>query len=90
MDPKRPSKSVNITPVCKSTPNHANTVYVEWDFKCRKGRKAVIGPVEQLLSRLNSKNKCQLEFTRVLIERKLTGNENYITTNLQENARDSE
>ena len=89
VEPKRPPRPINITPLCKLSPILANTVSVKWAADYGKGWVVGIWLVEklsseQLLERLTSKGKRQPEFTRELIKKKLTDDEDGIaTTNLK-------
>jgi len=89
VEPKRPPRPINITPLCKLSPILANTVNVKWAADYGKGWVVGIWLVEklsseQLLERLTSKGKRQPEFTRELIKNKLTDDEDGIaTTNLK-------
>ena len=89
VEPKRPPRPINITPLCKLSPILANTVNVKWAADYGKGWVVGIWLVEklsseQLLERLTSKGKRQPEFTRELIKKKLSDDEDGIaTTNLK-------
>jgi len=89
VEPKRPPRPVHITPLCKLTPTLNNVVSVKWaaDF----GKNWVVGiwlveklSSDQLLERLSSKGTRNADFTRELIKKKLSDDEDGIaTTNLK-------
>ena len=89
VEPKRPPRPIHITPLCKLTPILNNTVSVKWAADYGKGWVVGIWLVEklssdQLLERLTSKGKRNSDFTRELIKKKLTDDEDGIaTTNLK-------
>lgn len=89
VEPKRPGRPVDITPLCKLSPIVSNTVTVKWAAEHGKGWVVGIWLVvkltsQQLLERLTSKGTRQPEFTRELIKKKLTDDEDGIaTTNLK-------
>lgn len=89
VEPKRPPRPINITPLCKLSPILHNTVNVKWAADYGKGWVVGIWLVEklssdQLLERLTSKGKRDPEFTRTLIKKKLSDDDDGIaTTNLK-------
>jgi len=89
VEPKRPPRPINVTPLCKLSPILANTVNVKWAADYGKGWVVGIWLVEklsseQLLERLASKGRRESAFTRELIRTKLTDDEDGIaTTNLK-------
>jgi len=89
VEPKRPPRPIHITPLCKLTPILNNTVSVKWAADYGKGWVVGIWLVEklssdQLLERLTSKGKRNADYTRELIKKKLTDEEDGIaTTNLK-------
>jgi len=89
VEPKRPPKPIDLTPLCKLSPTLPNTVNVKWAADQGKGWVIVIDLVEklsseQLLERLVQKGTRQSEFTRELIKKKLNDEGDEIaTTNLK-------
>jgi len=89
VEPKRPPKPIDLTPLCKLNPTLANTVNVKWAADQGKGWVVAIYLVEklsseQLLERLTLKGTRQSEFTRELIKKKLNDEGDEIaTTNLK-------
>jgi len=89
VEPKRPPRPINITPLCKLSPILQNTVNVKWAADYGKGWVVGIWLVEKLSSeqlheRLTSKGKRDPEFTRSLIKKKLSDDDDGIaTTNLK-------
>jgi len=89
VEPKRPPRPVHITPLCKLTPTLNNIVSVKWAADYGKNWVVGIWLVEklsstQLLERLTTKGKRNPDFTRELIKKKLTDDEDGIaTTNLK-------
>jgi len=89
VEPKRPPRPVHLTPLCKLTPTLNNVVNIKWaaDY----GKNWVVGiwlveklSSEQLLDRLARKGKRNSEYTRDLIMKKLTDDDDGIaTTNLK-------
>jgi len=89
VEPKRPPRPINVTPLCKLSPILHNTVNVKWAADHGKGWVVGIWLVEklssdQLLERLNGKGKRDPGFTRDLIKKKLSDDDDGIaTTNLK-------
>eukprot|EP00092_Neocalanus_flemingeri_P012673 GFUD01013657.1.p1 GENE.GFUD01013657.1~~GFUD01013657.1.p1 ORF type:complete len:393 (-),score=133.83 GFUD01013657.1:79-1257(-) len=89
VEPKRPPKPIDLTPLCKLSPTLPNTVNVKWAADQGKGWVIAIYLVEkltseQLLERLVQKGTRQSEFTRELIKKKLNDEGDEIaTTNLK-------
>jgi len=89
VEPKRPPRPINITPLCKLSPILQNSVNIKWAADYGKGWVVGIWLVEklsseQLLERLTSKGKRDPEFTRNLIKKKLSDDDDGIaTTNLK-------
>jgi len=89
VEPKRPPRPVHLTPLCKLTPTLNNVVNIKGaaDY----GKNWVVGiwlveklSSEQLLDRLVRKGKRNSEYTRELIKKKLTDDDDGIaTTNLK-------
>jgi len=89
VEPKRPPRPVHLTPLCKLTPTLNNVVNIKWaaDY----GKNWVVGiwlveklSSEQLLDRLVRKGKRPPDYTRDLIMKKLTDDDDGIaTTNLK-------
>lgn len=88
-EPKRPPKAVDISKMCKLTPSLPNTIHVKWASDSGKGWVMAVNLVEkltssQLLERLVQKGTRDSAFTRELIKKKLTDDEDGIaTTNLK-------
>ena len=89
VEPKRPPKPINITPLCKLSPILPNIVNVKWSSDYGKGWVVGIWLVEKmssedLLDRLKQKGTRNSEFTRDVIKKKLNDDEDEIaTTNLK-------
>merc|ERR1712183_682830 len=89
VEPKRPPRPVHLTPLCKLTPTLNNVVNIKWAADYGKNWVVGIWLVEklsstQLLERLTTKGKRNPDFTRELIKKKLTDDEDGIaTTNLK-------
>jgi len=89
VEPKRPPKPIDLTPLCKLSPTLPNTVNVKWAADQGKGWVIAIYLVEklsseQLLDRLVMKGTRQSEYTRELIKKKLNDEGDEIaTTNLK-------
>ena len=74
VEPRRPPKPVDITPLCKLNPALANTVSIKWTVDHGKNWVLTINLVEkltssQLLSRLQDKGSRKKEFTREMIQK---------------------
>ena len=74
VEPRRPPKPVDITPLCKLNPALANTVSIKWTVDHGKNWVLAINLVEkltsnQLLSRLQDKGSRKKEFTREMIQK---------------------
>jgi len=89
VEPKRPPKPINITLLCKLTPILPNVVNIKWASEFGKGWVVGIWLVEKLssedlLDRLKKKGTRNSEFTRDIIKKKLSDDEDEIaTTNLK-------
>jgi len=89
VEPKRPPRPVHLTPLCKLTPTLNNVVNIKWAADYGKNWVVGIWLVEklssdQLLERLVKKGKRNSEYTRELIKKKLTDDDDGIaTTNLK-------
>jgi len=85
VEPKRPPRPNNITPLCKLSPTLANTVNIKWAADYAKGWVVGIWLVEKLtsedlLDRLKKKGIKPPEYTRELIKKKLTSDDDDIAT----------
>ena len=85
VEPKRPPKPVDITPLCKLNPTLVNTISIEWSVDHGKSWVLAINLVEkltseQLLNRLRDKGTRQKEFTREMIKKKLVDDGDDIAT----------
>ncbi|RWS23058.1 E3 SUMO-protein ligase PIAS2-like protein [Leptotrombidium deliense] len=76
MEPKRPSRPVNITHLCRISPTTGNQISVSWASEY--GRAYAVGvflvkkqSAEQLLQRIKSKGLRNSEYTRAMIKEKL-------------------
>jgi len=89
VEPRRPPKPIDLTPLCKLSPTLPNTVNIKWASDQGKGWVISLDLVEklsseQLLERLVLKGTREPEFTRELIKKKLNDDEDDIaTTNLK-------
>ena len=85
VEPKRPPKPVDITPLCKLNPTLVNTITIKWSVDHGKSWVLAINLVEkltseQLLNRLRDKGTRQSEFTREMIKKKLVDDGDDIAT----------
>ena len=85
VEPKRPPKPVDITPLCKLNPTLVNTITIKWSVDHGKSWVLAINLVEkltseQLLNRLRDKGTRQKEFTREMIKKKLVDDGDDIAT----------
>ena len=85
VEPKRPPKPTDITPLCKLTPALSNNVTIKWTTDHGKGWCMAIYLVEkltsdQLLGRLKDKGTRDKEFTREMIKNKLKDDDDGIAT----------
>jgi len=85
VEPRRPPKPVDITPLCKLNPALANTVSIKWTADHGKNWVLAINLVEkltsdQLLNRLKGKGTRDKEFTREMIQKKLVDDGDDIAT----------
>jgi len=89
VEPKRPPKPIDLSPLCKLSPSNNNIVKVKWAADQSKAWAVFIEYVEKLspqylLEKLVKKGTRQSEFTRELIKKKLNDDEDEIaTTNLK-------
>jgi len=89
VEPRRPPKPIDLTPLCKLSPTLPNTVNVKWATEPGKGWVIVLDLVEkltsdQLLERLVQKGTRESEYTRDIIKKKLNDEGDEIaTTNLK-------
>merc|ERR1711915_454570 len=89
VEPRRPPKPIDLTPLCKLSPTLPNTVNIKWASDQGKGWVISLDLVEklssdQLLERLVLKGTREPEFTRELIKKKLNDEGDEIaTTNLK-------
>jgi len=89
VEPRRPPKPIDLTPLCKLSPTLPNTVNIKWASDQGKGWVISLDLVEklssdQLLERLVQKGTREPEFTRELIKKKLNDEGDEIaTTNLK-------
>lgn len=85
VEPKRPPKPVNITPHCKLSPILPNSVGIKWAAEYGKGWVVSINLVlkltaDDLLERLKKKGTREPEYTRNLIKKKLSSDNDEIAT----------
>ena len=73
VEPRRPPKPVNITPLCRISPVQANTVHISWGVEL--GRAYCVGisivrrlSSQDLLNRLRTRGAKNADFTRGLSE----------------------
>lgn len=85
VEPKRPPKPVNITPLCKLSPILPNTVNIKW--AAEYGKAWVVGiwlvmklTSDDLLDRLKKKGTRDPAYTRQLIVDKLNDNDAEVAT----------
>ena len=89
VEPKRPPKPIDLSPLCKLSPSNNNIVKVKWAADQSKAWAVFIEYVEKLspqylLEKLVQKGTRQSEFTRELIKKKLNDEGDEIaTTNLK-------
>jgi len=89
VEPKRPPKPIDLSPLCKLSPSNNNVVKVKWAADQSKAWAVFIEYVEKLspqylLEKLVQKGTRQSEFTRELIKKKLNDEGDEIaTTNLK-------
>lgn len=85
VEPKRPPRPINITPLCKLSPTTFNTINVKWACDFGKGWVVGIWMVEklshtQLIDRLQKKGTRAPEYTRGLIKQQLNDDDADIAT----------
>jgi len=85
VEPKRPPKPVNITPHCKLSPILPNTVGIKWAAEFGKGWVVSINLVmkltaQDLLERLKEKGTREPSYTRNLIKKKLSSDDDECAT----------
>jgi len=85
VEPKRPPRPINITPLCKLSPTVANAVNVKWAADYGKGWVVGIWLVEKLSSgdlieRLKNKGAHGADETRELIKKTLCSEDDDIAT----------
>ena len=85
VEPKRPPKPTDITPLCKLTPALSNNINLKWTADHGKGWVMAIYLVEkltsdQLMDRLKEKGTREKEFTQEMIKKKLSDEEDDIAT----------
>jgi len=85
VEPKRPPKPVNITPHCKLSPILPNTVQIKWAAEYGKGWVVSINLVlkltaEDLLNRLKEKGTREPGYTKNLIKKKLSSDDDECAT----------
>jgi len=85
VEPKRPPRPINITPLCKLSPTTINTISVKWAADYAKGWAVGVWMVEklssqQLLERLQKKGTRAPEYTRGLIKLQLNDDDADIAT----------
>lgn len=76
VEPKRPPRPVNITPLIKLSPTCANTIHVSWGSDYVRGYAITVAMVhkrnsQDLLQRLRNKGVKHSDYTRGLIKEKL-------------------
>ncbi|XP_022913975.1 E3 SUMO-protein ligase PIAS2 isoform X2 [Onthophagus taurus] len=76
VEPKRPPRPVNITPLVKLSPTVPNTIHVSWGSDYVRGYALTVALVhkrtsQDLLQRLKSKGAKHSDYTRGLIKEKL-------------------
>ncbi|KAI4467888.1 zinc finger miz domain-containing protein [Holotrichia oblita] len=76
VEPKRPPRPVNITPLIKLSPTCANTIHVSWGSDYVRGYAITVALVhkrnsQDLLQRLKNKGVKHSDYTRGLIKEKL-------------------
>ncbi|KAF0288944.1 E3 SUMO-protein ligase PIAS3 [Amphibalanus amphitrite] len=86
VEPRRPPKPVNITPLCRISPVQPNTVQISWGVELGRAYCVSICVVrrlssQDLLNRLRTRGAKNADFTRGLIKEKLCeGYEDEIAT----------
>jgi len=85
VEPKRPPRPINITPLCKLSPTTFNTINVKWAADFGKGWVVGVWMVEklshtQLIDRLQKKGTRAPEYTRGLIKQQLNDDDADIAT----------
>jgi len=85
VEPKRPPKPLNISPLCRLSPLQPNTVTVKWRAEHGKGWVVSINIVlkntaDDLLSRLKARGTREASFTRNLIKKKLSSDDDECAT----------
>ena len=85
VEPKRPPKPVDITPLCKLSPALSNNIAIKWTADHGKGWVISVQLVkkltsEQLHDRLKEKGTKNKEFTQDMIKKKLCDDEDGIAT----------
>jgi len=85
VEPRRPPKPVNITPLCKLSPILPNTIGVRWAAEYGKGWVIAISLVmkltsDDLLDRLRKKGTREPPYTKNLIIEKLNNDDEDIAT----------
>ncbi|EEB14903.1 sumo ligase, putative, partial [Pediculus humanus corporis] len=76
VEPKRPPRPVNITPLVKISPTVGNSIYVQWSTDYTRGYVVAVYLVhkktsEDLLNRLKAKGVRGADYTRGMIKDKL-------------------
>jgi len=85
VEPKRPPKPVDITPLCKLSPALSNNITIKWNTDQGKGWVVAIFLVEKLTSnqlyqRMQDRGSREQEFTKDMIQKKLNDEEDDIAT----------
>jgi len=85
VEPKRPPKPINITPLCKLSATTANYINVSWAVEVGRAHTVSVYQVDNLtytdlLTQLKAKGQRQPDYTKALIKEKLADQDQEIAT----------
>ena len=85
VEPKRPPKPTDITPLCKLSPALSNNIKIKWAAEHGKGWVVSVFLVkkltsDQLLDRLKERGTKNKEFTQEMIKKKLNDEDDDVAT----------
>jgi len=85
MEPKRPPRPINITPLCKLSSTTANYINVSWAVEVGRAHTVSVYQVDNLtykdlLDQLKAKGQRQPDYTKALIKEKLADQDQEIAT----------
>jgi hypothetical protein len=85
LEPKRPPRPINITPLCKLSSTTANYITVSWAVEVGRAHTVSVYQVDNLtykdlLDQLKAKGQRQPDYTRALIKEKLADQDQEIAT----------